>query len=388
MEVLTPDGNAQALFTYILPDVPTIGSVSPDSGSDLGGTIVHITGTGFLGATDVEFDGTSAAAFTVYSDTLIQATTPAGAAGTWVMEVITPNGDAQALFTYVAAAPLAPPTIGSVSPDSGSDLGGTIVHITGTGFLGATDVEFDGTSAAAFTVYSDTLIQATTPAGTAGTWVMEVITPNGDAQALFTYVAAAPLAPPTIGSVSPESGSDAGGTVVTIVGTGFTGASAVDFGALGAGSYTVLSDTLLQATSPAQAAGTVILAITAPGGTAQALFTYIAAAPLAPPTIGSVSPDSGSDAGGTVVTIVGTGFTGASAVDFGALGAGSYTVLSDTLLQATSPAQAAGTVILAITAPGGTANALFTYVAPPVPPAPTISSVRPRFWPYSRRQRS
>ena len=43
----------------------------------------------------------------------------------------------------------------------------------------------------------------------------------------FTFVTPAP----TVTSVSPTSGTTHGGTVVTITGTDFTGATAVDFGA-------------------------------------------------------------------------------------------------------------------------------------------------------------
>lgn len=61
-----------------LPLAPTISGISPVSGSASGGTAVTITGTGFTGATDVNFGATDAASFTVDSDTSITATTSAG----------------------------------------------------------------------------------------------------------------------------------------------------------------------------------------------------------------------------------------------------------------------------------------------------------------------
>ena len=54
----------------------------------------------------------------------------------------------------------------------------------------------------------------------------------------FTYTAA-----PAVTGLSPTSGPAAGGTSVTITGTGFTGATAVDFGTTAATSYTVVSNT-------------------------------------------------------------------------------------------------------------------------------------------------
>src|SRR5262249_3889983 len=92
---------------------------------------------------------------------------------------------------------------------------------------------------------------------------------------------------------------------------------------------------------------------------------------LALPTVTAISPTSGPTAGGTSVTITGTGFTGATAVTFGGTAAGSFTVNSDTQVTALGPAHAAGTVDIIVTAPGGTsATAVadhFTFVAPPKP---------------------
>jgi hypothetical protein len=146
-----------------------------------------------------------------------------------------------------------------------------VVTVIGTGFTGATDVTFGGTSALPnVTVLSNIMIQAETPAGT-GTVILEVVTPNGNAQALFTYV---PPGVPTIGWVVPDTGPAAGGTVVTITGTGLTDTSSVTFGGTPGTNISVLSDTRVQVVTPAVAAGTVPLVVTTPGGTAAALFTY------------------------------------------------------------------------------------------------------------------
>jgi len=187
--------------------------------------------------------------------------------------------------------------------------------------------------------------------------ILQVTAAGGTAEALFTYV---PPAVPTIGSVTPDSGPEAGGTVVTIVGTGFTGLTAADvtFGGTAAASLAVLSDTLMQAETPA-GTGTVILQVTTATGTAEALFTYVGPGVV---TIGFVSPSSGPAAGGTVVTITGTGFNGTSSVMFGANPGTDIAVLSDTRLQVVTPAGTAGTTVsMVVTAPGGTAAALFSY---------------------------
>lgn len=83
-----------------------------------------------------------------------------------------------------------------------------------------------------------------------------------------------------------------------------------------------------------------------------------------PPYITSVSPTGGGIAGGTVTTVTGSGFTGATAIQFGAGNAGTaFSVLSDTQVRATSPAHAAGAVDIIVVKAGGNAtkSAAFTY---------------------------
>jgi hypothetical protein len=91
----------------------------------------------------------------------------------------------------------------------------------------------------------------------------------------------------------------------------------------------------------------------------------------APPAISAINPTSGSTAGGTSVTITGTGFvgvTGATAVTFGGANATSYVVNSATKITAVAPAHAAGAVQVQVVATGGTtantAAATYTFVTP------------------------
>ncbi|MFI9365183.1 IPT/TIG domain-containing protein, partial [Kitasatospora sp. NPDC053057] len=113
---------------------------------------------------------------------------------------------------------------------------------------------------------------------------------------------------PVIDSISPASG--AAGSVVTLTGCGFSAVTAVRFGAVAASSFTVVSDTQITATVPA-GSGTVQVTVVAWwwGATSNSVpFTYTVAVPV----IGSVSPASG--AAGSVVTLTGSGFSGATAV--------------------------------------------------------------------------
>src|SRR5207247_9765597 len=116
----------------------------------------------------------------------------------------------------------------------------------------------------------------------------------------------------TVTSVEPKAGPAAGGTSVTITGTKFTGATAVRFGSTAATSFTVNSATSITATSPA-GTGTVDVTVTTPAGTSP-----ISEADRFPygPTVTKVEPNVGPAAVGTSAAITGTGFAGATAVEF------------------------------------------------------------------------
>jgi large repetitive protein len=75
LTVTTVDGTATAALLIIKP--PTITAFTPVAGRV--GTIVTVTGTNFLGVTDVLFNGTDAGAPVIVSATSIRATVPAGA---------------------------------------------------------------------------------------------------------------------------------------------------------------------------------------------------------------------------------------------------------------------------------------------------------------------
>jgi hypothetical protein len=78
-------------FSYMQP-VPTITSVSPNTGPTTGGTAVAITGSNFTGTTAVKFGATNATSFTVISTTQISAIAPPGSLGTVDVTVKTPSG--------------------------------------------------------------------------------------------------------------------------------------------------------------------------------------------------------------------------------------------------------------------------------------------------------
>jgi hypothetical protein len=74
--------------------------------------------------------------------------------------------------------------------------------------------------------------------------------------------------PPVVASISPATGPIAGGTVVAISGSGFTGATNVLFGGVAATTFSIAGDTSISATSPAASTpGTDDVTVVGPGGT-------------------------------------------------------------------------------------------------------------------------
>ena len=164
-----------------------------------------------------------------------------------------------------------------------------------------------------------------------------------------------------INSFSPASAG--GGVTVRIKGRDFNHATGVYFGGEPAASYTIVSDTIINAVVGEGETGNVRV-ITTDGIAELAGFTYTG------PAVISFTPDTAGK--GTLITIKGKKFTGATGVRFGNIPATSFTVVSDTMLTAIVGNGAGG--VVSVTTPNGTASsiAFFVYSSQPV-----ISSFTP-----------
>ncbi len=145
--------------------------------------------------------------------------------------------------------------------------------------------------------YNDktTLASANTVQVTAG-----AVTSNIDAQ-LAAYVS-----PPLVSSLTPASGSAAGGTAITIRGTGFDSAATASFGGSACAVTGVTTATSLTCTTTSRAVGVVDVVVTNPdmlSGTKAGGFTFLLASPGIPgaPTV------IAGDAIATVSVTAGTG---------------------------------------------------------------------------------
>jgi len=385
VQVVTPGGvsaiSPADQFTYEAGQPPTVTGFNVSSDSQVGGDRVTIFGSGFTGATGVLFGGTYSSGGTPVSDTALIVNTPSHAPGVVDVQVVTPAGISAISpadqFTYVTPAP---PVITGIAPAEGLTAGGGTVTIIGSGLRGVTAVSFGDAVEHLLGSGTGDSITIRTPSHDVGVVDVTVTTPGGTSAITpadqFSYVTdtGTPSPVPVVTGVVPASvylGDESLSQAVIIVGTGFTGATNVSFGGTAAPNIYVDSANVIDGYIPPGMAGTVDVTVTTPGGTSATTpadqFTY-----LVPPqpTVTAVHPASGSAAGGGSVVITGTGFTYDSRVAFGSITAFA-SALSDTILIAGPPAEAAGTVDVTVTTAGGTSDVTaadqYTYVTPPAP---------------------
>jgi hypothetical protein len=395
VKVTNPDGQQAtraAAFNYQAPPppaAPIVTAVSPGSGALGGGTTVTISGANFVAGTGlaVRFDGLDATSITAVLPGAITAVTPAHAAGAVAVQVVNPDGQSNTLpggFTYLASPPPPglPPVLTSIAPTAGTTAGGSTVVLTGQNFVpGAGLVVLFGGTAATVTPGSVTAtsITVTTPAHAAGAVDVTVVNPDGqsvtDAGA-FTYQTPPPP-PPVVTGITPASGPTAGGTSVTLTGSGFVTGATVFFGAtpVTPSSVTALSIAL---TTPARAAGAADVTVRNPDGQSSAPVTFTYVGPSGP-TITSLSRTSGVTTGGELCVVAGSGFVTGSTVTFGGTPASlvAGTAVTATAISVSVPAHAVGVVDVTVTNPGGAAATLangYTYVGP----APVVLALNVR----------
>ncbi|MFI5104356.1 MAG: IPT/TIG domain-containing protein, partial [Terriglobales bacterium] len=170
---------------------------------------------------------------------------------------------------------------------------------------------------------------------------------------------APPPAPPTVVAITPNAGSIAGGTSVTISGASFTAGSTVTIGGANATAVSFVNSSTLIANTPAGAQGPVDVTVTTANGsgTLKSGFTFIG-----PPAISRVSPSSGPSTGGNIINIHGTSFTSDTQVTIGGVAAGSVTLIDSTRLSATVPPGAIGAnATVAVTSSFGSASSAGAY---------------------------
>lgn len=248
--------NTDNSISLLRNNLPSLISFTPTSAGP--GTTVTITGINLANVSAISFGGSAATSYNSVSATSITAVVPSNATSGNV--TVTNSAGSVSLQGFVF---IPKPVITSFTPLSAGP--GATVTITGTNLNGATSVSFGGTPAVSFNVVSATSITALVGSGTSG--VVSVTTPGGTATLVgFTFVPQ-----PTVTSFNPSVGGP--GVPIIIIGTNFTGTTAVSFGGVAASSFTVLSATSIKAAVAIGASGDI--SIITPGGIGTISgFTY------------------------------------------------------------------------------------------------------------------
>jgi hypothetical protein len=391
VEVTNPDGQTALLpgaFAYAEAEGvgPVVTAVSPLAGSTTGGTTVTIGGSNFRPGALVFFGG-RAAALVSTTPVAVVVTTPASGPGVVDVAVTNPDGRsaiARGAYNYYVGGPV----IARVTPAFGPLDGGTEVVIDGRNFQQRVLGTLDGRALQNVRRLDDRSIAAVTPRGAmAGAVDVRVENEDGQGDTLVNGFAYGNAPPPTFGlsRVTPEVGPIAGGTRVTVIGSGFSSSATVTFGGQPATGVQVVGGATLSCVTPAGMIGPVEVVVSQNGESRRLAlgFWYFDPARRGPtPSIAAVTPALGPVAGGSTVLVTGNGFADGARVFFGTKAATATTFITSTSLTAVTPmGDATGPVDVRVQNPDGqvvTLNQGFVYVdAALLGPAPTITSVTP-----------
>jgi uncharacterized membrane protein len=358
--VVTPGGTASlsSVFTYVTP--PVLESLSPATGPATPGTTITLTGVHLTGTTSVTVGGAATTNVQVVSDTTVTARTAALPIGPCDVILTTPGGTATLVGGYVSVPR---PNLDSVSPDSGSTVGGTTVTLTGSNLLGTSAVRIGTTSATDVQVVSENTVTARTPPIAAGVYSVSLSAVGGTATLAGAF---AVDEPPRLTAVLPRSGPMSGGTFITLTGSNLLSANSVRIGGVLATDVTVVDASTVTALVPPGALGARDVSVSTQYGFASlaAAFTYISS-----PTITSTAPSGGATVGGTTVTVSGTGLLGTTALYVGGLPATNLQVISSSLVRAVTPPLSVGVYDITVSGSGGSAVARAAFEIEEISPS-------------------
>lgn len=262
-----------AAFGSRAPTEPQVSRTAGTLGPTTGGERVAVTGRRLGDVTSIQFGDVAGTDLVVVDDTRLLVTTPAQGAGPVSVRAIAPAGTSVTgpSYTYVT-----PPTITNVTPPLQTIAGGTTVTVTGAHFthpdLGQIrSVRFDGVNGTNLVVVDDTTLTVTTPSHAAGAGRVRLIGPGATSArstaARFRFADVPAISDPLECST---------GEVTILLGSAFTGATAVQFDTTDVTSFTVDSDTSISVTCPRMSVGAHSMYVTTPVGTSPRLRRAVA----------------------------------------------------------------------------------------------------------------
>ncbi|MFC8190530.1 IPT/TIG domain-containing protein [Cellulomonas sp. NPDC057328] len=290
-------------------------ALHPAEGPAAGGVRVLLTGPRVGTASAVRFDGVRATGLRRMGPAALSVVPPAREPGTVDVTVALPGRDpAPATFTYVGDGPGV--VVHGIAPDTLPTSGGPVA-VDGAGLGGVLDVTVGGLPVSDLAV-TDTRVSFVAPAveGEGGAPVVLVL-PDGELDAgVLAYV------PPRVDALTPATGGTAGGDVVTITGSGLATATGVDVGGTVVAVDRADPDgTTVELRTPAHAPGVVDVTVLLDGSDATLADAYTyddgGGGSGGEGAVRGVTPTTGPAAGGTYVTLTGTGLAGVTDVTFG-----------------------------------------------------------------------
>ena len=359
-------GTLDDAYTYF--ENPAVEAVVPPVGLVTGGYQVEVRGAGFVEPLVVSFGAGMLEDVTVVGPDRLMGVVPEGAAGPVDVVISTAYGSAVGYdgFTYLDdMAPGATTELLAVTPGSGPAAGGTLVTLVAKGLTeeGETTVFFDGVAAEVKNIdpSGHTLI-VEAPAGAVGLADVTLTNVNGSATLSDAFEYQSFI---RVYEALPNFGPIEGGTDITVSGVGFENGLQLRIGALPASNVTVVDGETITATTPPGSAGLANVTVIQ-GDLSDVLvggFSYQSEMDL-----WIVNPAQGSQAGGTVVELIGSGFPTDASVLVDGKPATHVTVNSPTSITArTPPSGYTGTVDVTVTSQTKGAVTLpwaFTYFDP------------------------
>jgi uncharacterized repeat protein (TIGR01451 family) len=288
----------------------------------------------------IYFNGVLGSDISAPASTQASAVVPPGASTGFV--TLTTSAGTVSSTTYLYLNPV-------IASFTAATNAGSVIQIYGSSFLGVSSVSIGGIPATFTVDPMGTNIQATVPTNAVDGPIL-VASPGGVFLTQTRYYVL-----PKIDTISPQGGP--AGTVVTLQGSGLTGATSVKFGTTPA-LFTPINSTTLTAIAPVGFTGAPV-SVTTPNGSATSPVFFDP-----PPSISSFSPTEGQP--GTIVTVFGQNFNDVSQLALGNLILSTYTVSSDhTQITVVLPANAASGRWRVVTA-GGTnlSSASFSVLGP------------------------
>ena len=284
--ITTPGGTATSVdsFTYI--GIPTISSITCDINANSspasalgGGSTLTINGTN-LSSSTVQIGTVILSSLLTNTATVITCNTPIETAGLKNIKVTTIGGN---VVSSNAIKYIEKPSISSLSRNSGKQIGGEQITITGTDLSYSAGSVIDKINIHNSTTNTDTLVSsyvsksnteiifnipalASYPATTA----IRVFSVGGQSDdENYTYYAT-----PNVSTISPNNGQLNGGTPITITGTYLDNETTIKFGNVSMMNPTI-SSTSITGYSPRQtSAGVKSVCVTTLGGSHCINYTY------------------------------------------------------------------------------------------------------------------